>query len=466
MSHERFDTMLQMNEWRAWLRDRVWEPNLRTLPIWYRTLLSGARITSVVARDFTDGRLSLLAMSLVYTTLLAIVPLLALSFSVLKAFGVHNEIETTLLNLLAPLGEQGVEITTTVVSFVSNISIGVLGSLGLLFLVYTVISLLQKIEGAFNEIWQVPSLRPLARRFSDYLSVVLIGPVLVFSALGIKGSLMNNAVFTAITGIAPFGTLIAFAAQLMPYLLVIAAFTFIYCFVPNARVHLTSALIGGVSAGILWNVTGWAFASFVVGSAQYAAIYSALASLVLFMVFLYAGWTILLIGSKVAFYHQHPEYVTLQPKSLLLSIAERERLALHVAMLIAQRFASGLKPWTASDIARHLAVPGECVNQILTAFQENAITAETAGDLPAYLPAQPLEQISLSYLVDVVRGADQEGHHGARHTLTDPRIRGLVTDMRQARASTLAGMSLKDLVTKEDEIHLVDDVQQGPPPAA
>ncbi len=454
--------MLQMNEWRVWLRKQVWEQDLRALPFWYRTALSWARIASVVARDFTDGRLRLLAMSLVYTTLLSIVPVLAVSFSVLKAFGVHNEIESTLLNFLAPLGEQGKEITNTVVSFVSNISIGVLGSLGMLFLVYTVISLLQKIEEAFNEIWQVNSLRPLARRFSDYLSVVLIGPVLIFSALGIKGSLMNSAVITAVGRIEPFGTLIATGAQLTPYLLVISAFTFIYCFVPNARVRLASALIGGISAGVMWNITGWAFASFVVGSAQYAAIYSALASLVLFMVWLYAGWTILLLGSKIAFYHQHPEYVTLQRKSLLLSIAERERLALHVAMLIAQRFASGLKPWTASDIARHLAVPGDSVNQIITAFQENNITVETAGDLPAYLPAQPLDRISLAYLIDVVRGADQEGHHGARHTLTNPHIRNLVADMRQSRANTLGGMTLQDLVSKEDEIRLVEETQTGP----
>lgn len=449
--------MVYLTKWRTWVRKKIWEANLRALPFWQRIAVSAARVCSVVARDFADGRLSLLAMSLVYTTLLSIVPVLAVSFSVLKAFGVHNEIETTLLNLLAPLGEQGVEITNTVVSFVSNISIGVLGSIGLLFLVYTVISLLQKIEEAFNEIWQVRSLRPFARRFSDYLSVILIGPVLVFSAVGIMASLMNSAIFEAIARIEPFGTLIAAGVQLTPYLLVISAFTFIYCFVPNARVRFVSALVGGISAGIIWNVTGWAFASFVVGSAQYAAIYSALASLVLFMVWLYASWTILLIGLKVAFYHQHPEYVTLQPRSLLLSIAERERLALHVAMLIAQRFSAGLTPWTANDLARHLSVPLDSVNHIITAFQENKVIVAAAGDEPAFLPARPLDQISLAHVIDIVRGADDQGHHGARHTLINPHIKNLVADMRQARANALRGLSLKDLVSEDEEIRLVKD---------
>lgn len=460
--------MLQVKEWRAWLRGMVWEVDLRSLPFWHRAGLSAARIISVVTRDFADGRLSLLAMSLVYTTLLSIVPVLAVSFSVLKAFGVQNEIESTLLNFLAPLGDQGVEITDTVVSFVSNISIGVLGSLGLLFLVYAVISLLQKIEEAFNEIWQVQSLRPLARRFSDYLSVILIGPVLVFSAVGIMAGLMNSAIFEAITSIEPFGTLIAFGIQAMPYALVISAFTFIYCFVPNARVHFSSALVGGICAGILWNVTGWAFASFVVGSAQYAAVYSALASLALFMVWIYAGWTILLIGTKIAFYHQHPEYVTLQSKSLLLSIAEREKLALHVAMIIGQRFATGKTPWSTSDIANHLAVPGGSVNQIITTLVENNIILPLSTDEATYIPAQPLENTSLAYLVDVVRGADQDGHHGARYTLTNPRIKQLVAEMRQARTSALNGLTLNDLVNNEEDLRLVDPLTSSTPtqPAA
>ncbi len=460
--------MFPLTQWHTWLKNQVWEPDLQRLPLLHRTALAGARIGTVVARDFTDGRLGLLAMSLVYTTLLSIVPVLAVSFSVLKAFGVHNEIEIALLNFLAPLGDRGVEITNTVVSFVSNMSIGVLGSLGLLFLVYTVISLLQKIEEAFNEIWQVHSLRPLARRFSDYLSVILIGPVLVFSAVGIRASLMNSAVFEAIVRIEPFGTLIALAVQLMPYVLVISAFTFIYCFVPNVRVRFGSALIGGIAAGILWNITGWAFASFVVGSAHYAAIYSALASLVLFMVWLYVGWMILLIGSKVAFYHQHPEYVTLRPQSLFLSIAERERLALHVAMLIAQRFSTGQPPLSAVDIASRLRVPGEPVAQIIIALERNHIAVETSGDVPGYVPAQPLDKISLAHLIDVVRGVDEEGHHGARQTLVDTRVNGLMNNLRQARTQALDGLTLKDLAEKDEKLRLIDKTTQAGPsqPAA
>jgi membrane protein len=429
--------------------EQLWRRDLRSQPAWRAALIRSARILAVVSRDLADGQISLRAMSLVYTTLLSIVPLLAVSFSVLKAFGVQSQIETTLANFLAPLGDQGVEITERIVSFVANVSSGVLGTLGLLFLFYTVVSLLQKIESAFNAIWKVDATRPLARRFSDYITVVLIGPVLIFSALGLMASLMNTSFVESVRAIQPFGFLVSTLAKTTPYILVISAFTFIYVFVPNTRVRFASALFGGVIAGILWNLTGWAFASFVVTSARYAAIYSALASLVLFMIWLYAGWLIMLVGSKVAFYFQHPEYVTPSKALAHLNIAEREKLALHVALLIAERFDIGVSPWTSQELAAKLEVPRESVDQALTAFFESGLMIATESAPIGVLPARPLQKIHLFQLVDAVRGADSEGHPGAAMTLVDQRIQKISQAMRTARRNELGDATLNDLISQK-----------------
>ena len=219
-----------------------------------------------------DGRLSLRAMSLVYTTLLSIVPLLALSFSVLKAMGAHNEIEPFLFQFLAPLGEQGADIGRNIIQFIDNIKVGVLGSLGLGLLIYTVLSLVQKIENAFNMIWQVESSRSLGERFSNYLSVILIGPVIMVSAVGVSATVLNSSVISYFMMIEPFGSLIVFATKLLPYLMVIGVFTFIYVFVPNTRVNLKAALVGAAVSGILWQKSGILFATFVVNSSKYTAI--------------------------------------------------------------------------------------------------------------------------------------------------------------------------------------------------
>ncbi len=149
----------------------IWDVDPAALPAWAGGPMRLVHILYAVVRDLGDGMLRLRAMSLVYTTLLSLVPLLAISFSVLKGFGVHNQIEPMLLNFLAPLGEKGVEITEYIITFVERIKVGVLGAVGLGLLVYTVVSLMQKIERSFNDTWHVTRHRSLAQRFSGYLSV-------------------------------------------------------------------------------------------------------------------------------------------------------------------------------------------------------------------------------------------------------------------------------------------------------
>jgi membrane protein len=209
----------------------IWSVNTDSLGIVRAFSIKILRLFYVTAREFSEGYLTLRAMSLVYTTLLSLVPLLAVSCSVLKAFGVHNQIQPILLNFLGALGPRGEEITYKIIGFVENMKVGVLGTLGLSLLIYTVISLIQKIENAFNAIWRIGKSRSLARKFSDYMSVILIGPVLMFSALGLTASISSAAVIQKIMSIEPFGSVLFFAGKLIPYFFVCAAFTFIYSFI-------------------------------------------------------------------------------------------------------------------------------------------------------------------------------------------------------------------------------------------
>src|SRR5690606_8857192 len=143
-------------------------------------------------RDVGRGDLTRRAMSLVYTTLLSVVPLIALSFSVLKGLGYHRELEPMLYSFLEPLGERGYQLTAQIMEFVDNVRSGVLGSLGLLFLLYTVISMVQKVEESFNFVWRVDQPRSFGRRFSEYLSVMVVGPALIVAALGLIAALGNT----------------------------------------------------------------------------------------------------------------------------------------------------------------------------------------------------------------------------------------------------------------------------------
>ncbi len=370
--------------------------------------MSTARLAIVLVRDVMTGALTLRAMSLVYTTLLSMVPLLALSFSVLKAFGVHNRIEPMLKDLLAPLGEQGHEITSRLVEFIDHMNVGVLGSVGLALLIYTVVSLIEKIEQSFNAIWHVTQLRSLGERYSRYLSVLLVGPILIFSAVGITAIAFNSDIVQGILAIEPFGRLILGLGELVPYALVIGAFVFLYVFIPNARVRFVPALVGGIAGGILWQSAGWAFAVFVASSTSYAAIYSSFAILVLFLIWLYVSWLILLFGADISFYLQHPECLYAVPGEPQLSNRMRERLAVAVMSHIASHFVGGRAPLTLQQLTQRLGIPMHPVNAVLEALEQGGFLRRSQDDPPAYLPARDLADVTVAELVSTIRAAGED----------------------------------------------------------
>ncbi len=429
----------------------VWDLDIASLPGWKARLIGLLRVSYAVVRDLADGQLSLRAMGLVYTTLLSLIPLLAISFSVLKGFGVHNQIEPLLLNFLEPLGEKGVEISSRIIAFVENVEAGVLGSVGLALLVYTVVSLMQKIERAFNYTWHITQHRSFAQRFSDYLSVLVIGPVLVFASIGITASVMSTSVVESLTGIQPIGALVELAGRLVPYLLIIGAFTFIYVFMPNTKVRVRSALIGAFVAGILWETTGWAFASFIVTSTRYVAIYSAFATLVMFLIWLYLSWLILLVGASIAFYHQHPEYLAVRRTELRLSNRVKEKLALLVTFLIGDSYCRNRPAWTVQGLAQRLNVPREGAAAVLQALEQHGLLTRTGDEPPFYLPSRSLEAIEVKDVLDAVRAADEQTHLSLQRLPLEPAVEQLLDHLEKAVAGALDGRTLKELASSESE---------------
>lgn len=433
-------------EWYRQIVDWIWKDDLRSLNAVDRWLKLPMRMLIVLARDMLDGQLSLRAASLVYTTLLSIVPLLAVSFSVLKGFGVHNELEPLLNNFLEPLGEEGLELSANIIGSVDSVKVGVLGSIGLAFLLYTVVSLIQKVESAFNYAWRVERLRAFAQRISSYLSAILVGPVLVFSALGLTATIMNNTLVQGVMSIEPFGHVIASGSKLMPYLLIIAAFTFVYILIPNTRVRILPALAGGVLAGILWQTTGWGFAVFIASSSRYAAIYSGFAILILLLIWLYLNWLILLLGAKVTFYVQYPQYLTRYPVRPLLSNRLRETLALHLMFMIAERYLHKRDPWSLEEFVQHIGLPTQPVHHVLRILQEAGFVSETSDEPPGYLPRRDIDTIGLSELLLVVRRAGENRLLTFYQPPRQAEVEAVMQDMQQAMEAGMGEQTLKDMV--------------------
>lgn len=437
----------------------IWGQHTPERPRWQHGVLRLARTVLILGRDLAMGQLTLRAMSLVYTTLLSIVPLLALSFSVLKAFGVHNQIQPMLLKLLEPLGDKGVEVAQHIAEFIQNMNVGVLGAVGLALLLYTAISLVQKIEESLNYIWHIAQPRRLGERFSRYLSVLMVGPLLVFSALGVTATVMNIETVQQLLAVDVLGQALQLVSRLVPYLLIIAAFTFVYLFIPNTRVRLGAALVGGIVGGVVWQTSGWLFAVFVASSGQYAAIYSSFAILVLFMIWLYVSWLVLLFGASVAFYTQHPEYLYLGSGEPRLSNRVRERLALSLMSRVAARFVTGQPAISLPEFTRQLRVPMHVLSTVVDALQDSALLRQTADDPPLFLPARDPALISVTQVLDAVRSAG-EARFFSPHELPTPAPVDEVLDKIRAAVETAAGsVSLRDLAGLPDAP--VDVVEEG-----
>ncbi|MGZ4958765.1 MAG: YhjD/YihY/BrkB family envelope integrity protein [Methylomonas sp.] len=411
-----------------------------------KLILRAKSFIIVLIREMDEGGLKNRAMSLVYTTLLSLAPLLAVSFSVLKGFGIHNQIEPLLRRMLAPLGDKAEEITTNVIQFVEHIQVGVLGFVGFAMLFYTVVSLLSQVEESFNYIWRVSKGRPLYRRFTDYLSVVLVGPVLLFAAVGIAASMGNAAVVKWLTGFEPFGVLYYALGIILPYVLGICAFTFAYAFIPYTSVPWRAALTGGVCAGLIWKVTGSLFTTFIVDSAQYSAIYSGFAAILIAMIWLYINWLILLCGGVIAFYVQFPRYLSYAARRPRLSIQRQEQLSLLLMTLIGRQHLQGGAACTLKTLADTVELPWELVTEQLECLKQHGFIMMADA---SYVLAKDSDSILLRDIVQAIRTEGDQPAFAILEKREEGIMHQLLADLAENPAKLLQNRSLREVIQAE-----------------
>jgi len=388
---------------KQWFDSILWQEYVGQHPWWRRFLIRTAQISYAVIRDLGEGQLSLRAMSLVYYTVIASIPLLALTFSVLKGLGAHNAMEPALLSILAPLGERSPEVTASIIQFVDNVRVDVLSILSLGVLLYTVLRMMQSIEMSFNFIWEVDEARNLASRISEYLFAIIVSPLLIFLSVGIT-SYVNTNFFSRYLETLSFGSsLLQLLAWLTPFFFMSFAFALAYAFIPNTRVRFSSAFIAGIMTAIIWRIMGWLFQSFFASDSPNAIIYLAFFTVILVMIFVYVAWLVLLVGSSTAFYHQYPERARIGHRRISFSLAQQEEVALTVAYLIVIRFHAKAGPWSAAELARHLQLNQLAVNNAIELLTKTDFVLTTNEDPPRYLPCYAVGDVSILELRKKIR---------------------------------------------------------------
>jgi len=400
------------------------------------------RYPYALLRDLSRGQINLYAMGLVYATLLSLVPLIAFAFAVLKAFGAHTELQPIILEFFKPMGASAGEFTQKVMDFANSVSTGLVGSVGLALLLWTLLGTIKKVEDGFNFLWRVEHARSFARRVTEYVALLIVGPIVVVSFLGLS----HNALESASVGIGRympfFERVVAIGKSMSPYFMVAAIFTAVYMFVPNTKVKWKPALIGGLTAGILWAAVGNVFTALVVYSTRLTVVYAGFAIIVAALLWTYFGWLILLIGAQLSFYVQNRNYLRMGLTELRMSAVQREQLTLKIMFLVGRAYHDGKTRWSVDTMAHELAMPGIAISRIVHALEDAHLLTMT--DDEKLLPARDLSQISIQEIVDIARN-EKAGQVGWRN-LKIPAVDAISKTMDDAWRKSCGEMTLRDLI--------------------
>jgi len=432
---------------RRYLEKGLWESDGGKGSLVWRFLKQLVRIAVVVYRKFIDDRCLLRASALTYTTLLAIVPLLALMFSVLKGFGVQGALEGIILQQIAVGSEQ---IVHQIVTYINNTNVGRLGAVGLVALLMTVVAMLTNIEQSFNHIWMVRETRTWVRRFSDYLSVLVIGPVFLFAAISMTTTLQSHAFLQRLIEMAYVGEVILTMFRVLPYVVMWAAFTFLYIFMPNIKVHISAALLGGIVGGSLWQLAQWGYVFAQVGVARYNAIYGTMAVLPILMVWIYISWLIVLMGVVLTYTVQNIDSIRREIVEREVGFICREKAALAMMAVIVRGFYRQ-ENWTSGRLASYLGLPPRLRQEVLEELIRLDFVVEAMdenGEGGHLIPGRPPETTAVADLLHTFRdrGGDLPRRLDAVEWKGADRLESW---LEKAEKEALQGMTLKDLALEE-----------------
>lgn len=411
------------------------------------------RIFAIAIKEFFRNKSRLRASALTYVTLVSIVPVLAFTFSIGKGLGFQDKLKDFLINKAASSVTLNTDNSVGGVSFalekifhyIEKTNFETLGAIGVVMLIYLVISLFGNIESAFNDIWGVTIQRSLIRKFSDYLSVIIIFPLFVLIAATSTAALSSSKFLQILYSQGAPGLLVKIILGYSSYLFLWIAFFALYMFMPNTKVKLSSALISGIIGGTSWQIIQWAYFHFQVGISKYNVIYSTLAALPVFLAWLYMSWLILLFGAELTFAHQMVESYSFTDAGKNFIKKTKEILALSIVGLIARNFVEGKKPLDIKHLSDEVGVKPEIIKPIV----DNLCTKEiiNASDPnKIYLLSVSPDKLSTMQVLDAVSGSVESDIHINR---INPSVLKFYTEMEKTTRDKYKEHTIADIIKEK-----------------
>ena len=396
---------------RNFIETDLWRIRLKNLEGSRRLIVKSLRILLIAGKEFISDKCALRASALTFYSLLSIVPVIAMAFAVAKGFGFQHMLEKELLGQFAGQEEVINRVITYARTLLEQTRGGLLAGIGAATLLWTVIKVMTNIEQAFNDVWAHTAPRSFGKKFSDYLSFILVAPLLLIIS-GSATVLVVSQVTTITEKIAVLGLfspVIMLMLKLLPYIVIWILFTFIYVFMPNTKVAFSSGLVGGVIAGTAFKILQWAYIFFQVGVSRYNTIYGSFAALPLFLVWLQLSWLIVLVGAELSFAHQNVDEYELEPDSRKISDSLRKIIDLAIVQRLAKSFQKGDGPLTDQKISAALDIPIRLVKERLGVLSASGLVSRTVADKGGANAWQPARDINTLTLAVVLENLDKTG---------------------------------------------------------
>jgi membrane protein len=430
------------------LDEDIWRIRTRDMPKGKVLGIKSLRVLLAARRGFDEHRCPLRASALTFFSLLSIVPVVAMAFGIAKGFHFEKMLQQRLLSEFVGQEEVLLKVFEFADKMLETTKGGLIAGIGVIVLFWTFIKLLGNIESSFNDIWGVKKARPLPRMAADYLSLMLIAPVLFVLSSSATVFVATQISFLAdkLEIVGALKPVLLFILKVVPFAIMWFLFGFIYIFIPNTRVGLPSGIVAGIFAGTCYQIVQWVYIRFQVGVASYNAIYGSFAALPLFLAWLQLSWLIVLAGAEIAQAHQHADLYEYGPDAGQISPAFRKLLSLWVTHLLCRQFAAAPPHLTANDIARITEIPGKLLAGILDGLEAcGIITAATPADGPAsYQPALDTNLLTVKYVLDALEGRGVDTIPVARSKDLDALAQSIRT-FGDIIASSPANLRLRDI---------------------
>ena len=394
-------------------QEDIWQLKWNHLPVWKRILLRQLRMLVTVVHEFRRDDVYLRASALTFYSLLSIVPVFALAFGIAKGFGLEATLKKQVIETAT--GQEVVlnQILKFASLMVENTQGGLVAGVGLVFLFWTVMKLLSNIELAFNSIWGIKKSRTLTRKLSDYLSIMLITPIL-FIISGSLSIFISKYLATLVdqdTSLSMIGPTLLSLMKISPYIFIWLAFTLIYIVMPNQNVKFKSSFVAGVIAGSGYIFLQFLFIKFQVGVASANAVYGSFAALPLFLIWLNISWLVILIGAEISYAHQNVDKYYLQNNVAKISTQMQRKVSLLITHYFVQQFINEGKPQSVIQVSEALHIPIPITELSMKRLQEAHILSEIQSDEDDenyYQPAQDPDRLTVSYIIQQL---DKLGEH-------------------------------------------------------